>query len=188
MTDHAVPADRFRYDSFTQAVHWLTLIAVAGVFVSGQIMDDMARGPARTQMIGLHVSVGLLVLVMTVLRLARRVAAPQPEPIPGSPLVQMAARAMHLTLYILLVLVPVVGMAMVWAKGRSVGVFGLFTLPPLIAPDRELADRLGDMHEIGATLIVILAGVHALAAIVHHAVLKDGAIARMLPLGAARRG
>lgn len=188
MTDHAIAPDRSRYDGFTQAMHWLTLIAVAGAFVSGQIMDEMGRGSAKTQMIGLHVSLGLLVLAMTVLRLARRIAGPQPEPIPGSPLAQMAARAMHLTLYILLVLVPVAGMAMMWAKGRPVGFFGLFTLPPLIGPDRDLAHRLDDVHEIGANLILILAGVHALAAIVHHAVLKDGAIARMLPLGTPRRG
>ena len=179
--------DRFRYDTITQAIHWLTLIAVAGVFVSGQVMGDMPRGPAKSQLIGTHISVGLLVMLLTTLRLARRVAMPQPSPIPGSPVVQMAARAMHLTLYLLLALVPIVGMAMVWAKGRDVGFFGLFTLPPLIGADRDLAHRLGEMHEIGANLIVILAGVHALAAIWHHMLLNDGALARMLPFG-ARRG
>lgn len=183
-----IAADRFRYDTFTQALHWLTLIAVAGAFVSGQLMDDMPRGAAKTQLISTHISVGLLVLTFTVLRLARRIAAPQPAPIPGAPLVQMAAKAMHLSLYLLLFIVPIAGMAMVWAKGRTVGFFGLFTLPPLIGPDRDLAHRLGEMHEIGANLIVVLAGVHAVAAIVHHTMLKDGAIGRMLPFGTPRHG
>ncbi|RAI43130.1 cytochrome B [Rhodoplanes roseus] len=180
--------DRFRYDTIAQAVHWLTAIAVIGVFASGQIMDDMARGPAKTQLIGLHMSFGVTVLVLTVIRLARRIVVPQPEPIPGSPLVQMAARAMHLALYVALVVVPVAGVLMVWAKGRGVDVFGLFTLPPLIGPDRGFASNLSEIHEFGANLIVILAGLHAAAAIVHHAVLKDGAIARMLPFGEPRHG
>lgn len=188
ITTSSIATDRFRYDTFTQALHWLTLIAVAGVFVSGQMMEDMPRGAAKAQLIGLHMSVGLLVLTFTVLRLARRIAVPQPDPIPGAPLVQMAAKAMHLTLYLLLFIVPIAGVAMVWAKGRTVGFFGLFTLPPLIQPDRDLAHRLGEMHEIGANLIVILAGVHAAAAIIHHTMLKDGALARMLPFGTPRHG
>jgi cytochrome b561 len=164
------------------------LIGVAGVFASGQIIEEMARGPAKSQLIAFHISLGVLVLALTVLRLSWRLVAPQPEPIPGVPLVQLAARAMHLTLYAALVAVPVVGMLMVWAKGRSVGFFGFFTLPPLIRPDSGLAETLGEMHELGANLILILAGVHAVAAIVHHVVLKDGAIARMLPFGEPRHG
>ncbi|MFD2184774.1 cytochrome b [Rhodoplanes azumiensis] len=183
-----IGTERFRYDTFTQALHWLTLIAVAGTFVSGQMMEDMPRGTAKAQLIGLHVSVGLLVLTFTVLRLARRICVPPPDPIPGAPLVQMAAKAMHLSLYLLLFIVLIAGMAMVWAKGRTVGFFGLFNFPPLIGPDRDLAERLGEMHEIGANLIVVLAGVHAVAAIVHHTMLKDGALARMLPFGTPRHG
>jgi cytochrome b561 len=133
-------------------------------------------------------SLGVVVLALTVLRLSWRIAAQQPDPIPGAPLVQLAARAMHLTLYAALVAVPVAGMMLMWAKGRSVGVFGFFTLPPLIDPDRGLAEALEDVHAVAANLILILAGVHAAAAVVHHVVLKDGAIARMLPFGEPPRG
>ncbi|NVO13325.1 MAG: cytochrome b [Rhodoplanes sp.] len=179
---------KLRYDPLTQIIHWLTLIGVAGAIASGQIMEEVARGPAKAQLISFHMSLGVLVLALTLLRLSWRLVTPQPEPIPGSPLVQLAARAMHLALYAALVAVPVAGMLMVWAKGRSVGFFGFFTLPPLISPDRGLAETLEDVHAFAANLIMILAGVHAAAAIVHHLVLKDGAIARMLPFGEPRHG
>lgn len=179
---------KLRHDPLTQIIHWLTLIGVAGAFASGQIMDEVAGGPAKSQLVSLHMSLGVLVLAVTVLRLSWRIVVPRPDPIPGAPLVQLAARVMHLTLYAALVAVPVAGMLMVWAKGRSVGVFGFFTLPPLIGPDRGLAEALEDVHGFAANLILILAGVHAAAAIVHQVVLNDGAIARMLPFGEPRRG
>jgi superoxide oxidase len=177
-----------RYDLLAQAVHWLTAIAVVGAFASSQIMEEMARGAAKTQMVSLHMSLGVVVVLLTVLRLAWRIAMPQPDPIPGAPVVQLAARAMHLTLYAVLAAVPVLGVTMVWAKGHPVDVFGLFTLPPLIGPDRALGHTLEEMHELAGNLIMILAGVHAAAAIWHHTLLKDGAIARMLPFGRPRQG
>lgn len=178
---------RDRYDSLTQGLHWLTFAAVAAVFVSAQIMEEMARGSAKAQMVGFHVSMGVAVLALTLVRLARRWTTTRPAPIVGSPIVQTLAKAMHATLYLTLMLVPVVGIAMLWAKGRSVGVFGLFTLPPLIGPDRVLAGQLEDMHEIAADLILVLVGLHAAAGIMHQFVLRDGAIARMLPFGKPTR-
>ncbi|EJW13488.1 cytochrome B561 [Rhodovulum sp. PH10] len=174
---------KLRYDPLIQLVHWLTLAAVVGVFMSGLIMEEMPRGPDKIALVGLHKSVGVVVLLLTVIRLAWRLLNPQPDSIPGAALTQMAARAMHMALYAALVAVPVIGIFMSWAHGRAVDVFGLFSLPPMIEADRALGERLGEMHEFAAWAIIVLAGVHALAAIVHQMVLKDGAIARMLPYG-----
>ncbi|CAL8978270.1 Cytochrome b561 [Rhodoplanes serenus] len=178
---------RSRYDTFTQAIHWFTFIAVVGLFASGLIMEEMARGPAKSQLIGLHISFGVVIMALTAARLGWRLVTPQPDPIPGEPMVQLMAKAMHGTLYALLIAVPFLAMMMVWAKGRTVGVFGLFSVPPMIAPDRDLAEFLGDVHETAVYVLAALAGIHAVAAIVHHVVLKDGAIARMLPFGEPRQ-
>jgi cytochrome b561 len=170
-----------RYDPVSQALHWLTALSVIGAFATAQIFDDMAKGPAKTEMVGLHISLGVAVMALTLIRFAWVALAAKPAPVPGSPLLKLAARAMHYALYAALVAVPLAGMLMVWAKGRDIGVFGLITLPPLVAPDRELAHNFEELHEFAGNLILILAGLHAAAAIFHQVVLRDGALGRMVP-------
>ncbi|BBF93722.1 cytochrome b [Blastochloris tepida] len=179
MTADTTPA--LRYDPFSQALHWLTALTVIGAFATAQIFEEMAKGPAKTELVGLHISVGVLVMALTLIRFAWQMAAARPTPLPGSPWLQYAARAMHWALYAALIAVPLTGMVMVWAKGREVGVFGLFALPPLVAPDREFAHTVEELHEFAGNLIIVLAGLHAAAAIFHQTVLRDGALGRMLP-------
>jgi cytochrome b561 len=88
---------------------------------------------------------------------------------------------MHLTLYATTIAVPISGILMMSAKGRSFDVFGLFTVPPLMATDRAFGESLEEAHELLSYLMLILIGLHAAAAVLHQAVLKDGTLARMLP-------
>lgn len=177
--------DSNRYDPVTQALHWATALAIVGAYSITLIVEDMARGPAKTQLMGLHMSLGVTVFALTALRLSWRVLAAKPLPANGPSMMVLAAKMGHLALYALMVVVPVIGMTMVWAKGREIGFFGLFTLPPLIGPDRELAEFLEETHELVGNALIALAGIHAAVAIFHQVVLRDGTLARMVPgLGA----
>jgi cytochrome b561 len=60
-------------------------------------------------------------------------------------------------------------------------VFGLFELPPLVGPDRELSELLLGIHwRMGVVLCLMIAG-HAGAALFHHFIRKDETLRRMLP-------
>jgi cytochrome b561 len=72
---------------------------------------------------------------------------------------------------------------MMAAKGRAFDVFGLFTVPPLMATDRAFGESLEEVHEMLSYLMLFLVGLHAAAAVFHQAILKDGVLARMLPFG-----
>ncbi|MFY9699303.1 MAG: cytochrome b [Rhodoplanes sp.] len=169
-----------RYDALTQAIHWLSLVAIAIAFAIGLLLEDTPRGPGKTQLINLHASLGVLLLGLTAFRLGWRTFVLTPAPL-GSPLLQLAGRAMHLTLYATTIAVPISGILMMSAKGRSFDVFGLFTVPPLMATDRAFGESLEEAHELLSYLMLILIGLHAAAAVLHQAVLKDGTLARMLP-------
>lgn len=169
-----------RYDLLTQAVHWLSLLAIAAAFVIGLLMEDMPRGPEKTLLVNLHASLGMLVIALTVLRLSWRAIVPTPKTA-GPPLLQLAASAMHVALYAAVLAVPLSGILMMAAKGRAFDVFGLFTVPPFMPTDRALGTTLEEAHEILAYLMLVLVGLHAAAAIVHQAILKDGTLSRMLP-------
>lgn len=169
------------YDLLTQSVHWLSLGVIAAAFATGLLMEDMPRGPEKALLVNLHASLGVLVIALTVLRLSWRTIVPTPKTA-GSPLLQVAAQAMHVALYAAVLAVPLCGLLMMAAKGRAFDVFGLFTVPPLIATDRALGETLEEAHEILAYLLLVLVGLHAAAAIFHQAILRDGTLSRMLPL------
>ena len=145
-------------------------------------MEDLPRGPGKTQLINLHASLGVLLLGLTAFRLGWRMLVPAPASL-GSPLLQLAGKAMHLTLYATMLAVPISGILMMSAKSRSFDVFGLFTIPPLLAIDRGLIESLEEAHELLSYLMLILVGLHVAAAVLHQAILKDGTLARMLPFG-----
>jgi cytochrome b561 len=66
------------------------------------------------------------------------------------------------------------------AEGEAIPFFGV-ALPALVGTDHGLAETMEEVHELGGTIGYWLIGLHAAAALVHHYVLRDGLMARMLP-------
>jgi cytochrome b561 len=175
------------YDPLTQAIHWLSLIAIAIAFVIGVLLDDLPRGPAKTQLVNLHASLGVLVIALTAVRLGWRAFAATPPLLLGPAFMRLAAKAMHLMLYAVILAVPIGGVLMMAAKGRSFDVFGLLAVPPLMATDRAFGESLEETHEFLSYLMLALIGLHSAAAVFHQVILKDGALTRMLPFGRTRK-
>jgi len=93
----------------------------------------------------------------------------------------IAAKVTHFTLYALLVAEAVLGFAFRWGGGKPMAFFGA-GIPPLIGEiSKPLRRELREFHEWIGWAIVILALLHALAALYHHYVLKDRVLMRMLP-------
>jgi cytochrome b561 len=49
-------ASNRRYDTLTQVIHWLSLVAIVIAFVIGLVLEDMPRGPEKIQLVNLHAS------------------------------------------------------------------------------------------------------------------------------------
>jgi len=171
-----------RHDFTTQALHWLVAVAIALAYGLALWRDELSKGDFRNLVTGLHMSAGVLVLALSAVRIAWRPFARSVPPVDGSPLTHALAKAAHLALYVAMIAVPVVGMLMVWAKGRPVAFFGL-SIPAPFELSREIGKPLEEVHEVTANLMMIMAGLHAAAAIVHQVLLKDGTLARMVPFG-----
>lgn len=169
-----------RYSLTTQSLHWAVALAVVAAYVLGLYREAVPKGDFRVMITGLHMSLGVLVFGLSIIRIGIRPFAASLPATAGPRWMHLAAKAGHLTLYALLIAVPLVGMLMVWAKGRPVMFFGTSLMSP-ISVSGSLAKPMEEVHEVTAHLMMIMAGLHATAAIIHHSVLRDGTLTRMVP-------
>jgi cytochrome b561 len=171
-----------RYGLISQAFHWLTAILIALAWLFGQGGDLLPKGPPRDAGLFVHMSAGLAVIALTAARMLWRVADPSPplDPTPFGRLGEFAARAGHVALFALLVLVPLSGIAVQFARGNALPVFGLMEIASPWAADRTFARSVKGVHELLSNAMVLLALVHAVAALAHHWLLRDRTLLRMI--------
>ena len=91
-----------------------------------------------------------------------------------------AAGLGHLVLYALMLAVPLIGLAVIFLRGRGID-FGMFTIPSPLAANRPSARLAKELHELLAWGLMLLAAGHAAVAVWHHKVRRDGVLLRMMP-------
>jgi cytochrome b561 len=173
---------RQRYDRVTIALHWTTALLVVVLFALAEIWGFLPRGtPLRRNFQALHISLGILLAAVFVFRGIWRLTQGRRLPPATTGLQNLAATAANWGLYGLLAAQIVLGFLFRWAQGEPFLFFGLFSIPSPMTADRPTAHQFGELHENVAWIIIVLAGLHAVAALVHHYVLRDGLLQRMLP-------
>ena len=191
--EHTMTPTTTHYDPLSRAFHWLTAIAVIIAFVLapegfGRLMRS-GVDPATLSSIVWHETLGMVVFGLTVLRLlwvAVRPAAPQ---ISMARWMHLVSKAAHLALWALMLALPISAVLALGSEGHPLTLLGGFRVDqmPLIANSAvaDLADW-GEVHETLGDAIIWLAGIHAVAAIYHHVILRDGVLKSMLPQRAVR--
>jgi len=172
-----------RYDPVSQAFHWVMAIVVVLAYGFGLVREDMPKGDFRNGLLTLHMSAGLLVFGLTMLRLTWRAGHPAPAMLVEAPLMMLAAKAAHIALYAAMIAIPLAGLVSAWTNGKIVSFFWVAPLPSPIALDKPFSEALEEIHSVAAHVLMVVAGLHALAAIAHHMILKDATLLRMLPAG-----
>lgn len=171
------------YASSQKAIHWTVFLLVIGLYGLTYVVDLFPRGdPSRDLVWWFHISFGLLLFVLVILRAGLRLTRGAPGlPSEMTQLERWMAKLTHLALYALLVAIPVLGILLTWYRGDALSFFGLFTIPAPFSPDRTTAGIIKELHSLCANLILILAGLHAVAALWHHFIRRDDILKRMLP-------
>ncbi len=183
----ANPVDR--YGAVPQFLHWMTVILVIVAWTLGTFDHALPKGAARATGLFVHISAGLLILAALITRLAWRTADPPPLLQPNEfgrwlgAFADPAARLAHYTLYALLIAVPVTGIIAQFAHGDALPLFGIGEIPSPWIRDRAFRHTVKEIHEIAAHALMIVAGFHAAAALIHHFVFHDDTLVRMLPRG-----
>lgn len=167
-----------RYNAGARMLHWGIAALIVFNLASGLLHDPLEGVVA---LMPVHKAVGITVLVLSVMRIAWRLAWTAPAYSASLGAVEIAAaRAMHVALYVLMIALPVSGWVIASAGKFPITWFGLFEWPKLaVTKGTAVYGGAHEFHEIGGWLLLVLALGHAAAALRHHFVLKDGTLRRM---------
>lgn len=173
-----------RFSKLSIALHWLMLVLMVAVYATIELREIYPKGSDPREALKMwHFMLGLSILVLVLVRIAARFMQAAPAIVPPLPRMQeLAAKAMHLLLYVLMIGMPLAGWLILSAAGKPVPFFGL-ELPPLIGENKDLAGQIKELHETFGEVGYYLIGLHAAAALFHHYVQKDNTLVRMLPWG-----
>jgi cytochrome b561 len=176
MNDDALPTKR--YPIRTRILHWLTAILIFSALIIGFVMVN-SIGSYRT-LVGLHMTLGVLILAIVVVRAANRFTHRVPKlPSTVGWFEHKLVLGSELTLYALMLAQPLVGWAMVSATGRPVVIFGSVHLPRIAPFDADLFFILRQTHSVLAYALVAVIAAHVSAVLLHTLTLRDGMLSRM---------
>jgi cytochrome b561 len=183
VSDMQLRSSADRYGAIAQSLHWFTVILVMAAWALGTFDDVLPRGAARRAGLFVHISAGLAILAVLAARVPWRLMDPPPPPEPTIFGVwgDRASRLAHYTLYALLVAVPIAGIVLQFARGQALPLFGLADFASPWTADRAFARSVKEVHELLANALLIMAALHAGAALFHHWAFRDRTLARMLP-------
>jgi cytochrome b561 len=171
-----------RYGKLSIAMHWLMLLLIVGAYASIELRELYPKGSdPREALKTWHFMLGLSVFFLVWLRLLFRLMGATPAIVPAINRWQsVSAKLMHIALYLLMIIVPLLGWMILSAAGKPIPFFGL-ELPGLITENKELIKIFKERHISIAEAGYYLIGLHTLAALVHHYYYRDNTLTRMLP-------
>lgn len=179
------------YKRPARVLHWVTVALIAVQLPIGAYMTyrgaTLQLWDALTNALySGHKLFGVIILLVVAWRLVYRLTrgAPADEPT-LEPWQRVVSHLNHWGLYLLLICAPIAGYIGV-ALFPALDVFGLFSLPAIVAPDKEAAKTAFLVHRLLAIGLVLLIVMHVAAALFHYFVRKDNVLGRMVP-GLLRR-
>jgi cytochrome b561 len=188
MTQHSRTVET-RYHPVAKALHWLVALLVAIQFGIAWAMPDIGPHTTLGGLISLHSTVGALIGVAVLVRISWRLRHSAPGATATEPRwLRAAARVSHGTLYVLLLIVPLLGWAAASAHGWRVMLVPHLALPALLPPGSAAGFLAGDVHTFLAYTLLAIVVIHIAAALYHRLILRDEVLARMLPETASMPG
>ena len=171
-----------RYTRTAVCIHWLLAFALFGQIAFGFLLDEIAprATPARSGVVNLHKSFGIMLGLLIAVRLAWRLSHPPPPwPATMGEAERRAARAVHAALYACMAVMPLSGYIASNFSRFGISFFGI-AWPPWGPPLPSVYAFFQGVHVTTAVVFSALIVGHVLAALKHAVLDRDGVFARML--------
>ena len=168
-----------RFTPIQIGFHWLSALLVLLIIALPYGADFFASLlGGKGNVFTLHKSLGIVVLVLTLLRLAYRGRKVPPRQLEQSPAQRFAAKAGHGLLYLLLLVMPMSGLLF---GSKPINLFWLVEVGPLPFSS-DVRGVAKDVHILGQYVLFAMILGHAAVALWHHYVRRDDVLKDMLPL------
>jgi cytochrome b561 len=169
-----------RYGPVAMLLHWSMFLLIVVVGVLGLLHDSWSK-QTQAFWINVHAILGLLLWCLLFARFSWRLAhAPPALPEEAGAFSRRLSAPVHLMLYALLFVIPILGIVTFIWHGRVFD-FGIFKIDFGVKSNRAVFHPTEDIHGYLAYALFALAGLHALAALWHHFIRRDGTLLRMWP-------
>jgi cytochrome b561 len=172
---------RLQYGTTVKFFHWTIVALLVTQYLIGWFMPDLHRGVQPGAAMTFHVSIGLVILVLILLRFAWRLTHPV-SPESSLPTWQrLTSELVHWMLYVMVLLTTVTGWLFASYRGWSVSFFYLLSFPMLSAENTAAGKAIDGLHQAAEWTLLALVLVHVAAALVHLFFYHDRIMDRMLP-------
>jgi cytochrome b561 len=172
---------RLQYGTTAKVFHWTIVALLAVQYPVGWLMPDIHRGMQPGAGMTFHVSIGLIILVATALRLIWRLTHPV-APESSLPTWQrLTSEVVHWMLYVMVLFTTVTGWLFASYRGWSLSFLYLFPFPMLSAENPAALKSIDGLHQAAEWSLLAVVAVHVAAALVHLFYYRDGVMRRLLP-------
>jgi len=172
---------RLHYGTIAKTFHWLIMALLAVQYPIGWLMPDIHRGQQPGAPMTFHVSFGITILILIVLRFAWRLTHPVAPESSLPPWQRLSSGVVHWLLYALVLGTTVTGWLFASFRGWSLSYFYLAPLPMLAADNAAAGKAIDGLHQAMELALIVMIGIHVAAAVAHRWFYRDQVMQRMLP-------
>jgi cytochrome b561 len=172
---------RLHYGATAKVLHWLVVALLLVQYLIGWLMPDIHGGQTPGAAMTFHISVGIIILSLIVLRLVWRLTHPVAPDGSLPPWQRLSSEVLHWMLYALVLATTLSGWLFASFRGWLVSFFYLFPMP-MLSPENAAAGKVIDgLHQITEWALLVAVGLHVAAALAHVFIYRDRVMQRMLP-------
>lgn len=172
---------RLHYGTPAKIFHWSIVALLAMQYLIGWLMPDVRRGMTPGAAMTFHISIGIGILALTVLRLGWRLSHPIAPESSLPPWQRFSSEAVHWLLYALVLASTISGWLFASFRGWPVSFFYLVPLPMLGSNNAAAGKAIEGLHQAMELALLITIGLHVAAALAHVFIYRDRVMQRMLP-------
>ena len=172
------------YGTTAKVLHWLVVALLIVQYPLGKLMPHLHHGMTPGDAMTFHISFGITILAVMVLRFIWRITNPVAPARSLPAWQQLLSEAVHWLLYALMLATTMTGWIFASERGWSISLFFTARLPTLPIEGSLLARSIGNWHGTMEWALLLVIGAHVTAAMAHTFIFRDRIMQRMLPEGA----
>jgi cytochrome b561 len=172
---------RLQYGTTAKVLHWVIVALLVVQYLIGWLMPGIHRGMKPGAAMTFHISIGITILVLIVLRFAWRLTHPVAPESSLPPWQRLSSEAVHWLLYILVLATTLTGWLFTSFRGWGVSFFYLAPMPMLASENAAAGKIIDGLHQAAEWSLLVLIGLHIAAGLAHLFIFRDRVMQRMLP-------